>query len=515
MNRRLGTGGFLLTALLVAAALLLATAWFNYRADRWGIFAADYQTFNGMARPNRHWLKTRFLATTDSDYDCLIMGSSRVGSLDPRRAPGHCYNFWHSGGLPANHLQALRTLIDSGVTLKRVYLGLDDISWFWNPEDNRSHYLRRGYPVDWQDRFAGMVFYLFTPMTLDDLGNALGSVPKQVQPEVILDTAKDWERIDAESREMFAAPVAQDKRFRGINATLSARMSGSGYRGEAAAAEVAAFLELARAHGIEVTLFFNPLHYKTYLTRDYPYVLDFKRRIAALQGFHDFTGLNRYSSDNRYWKEASHYTSLVGETMLDVMVDGAAPAEGFGEFVTSATLARREGQQLQRDLAYLPELLRKEGLLQVPLRFYAALQQRGALLRAPVRQPSDVGNTALVAGGAIQVERGDAARLRRPGIWTGLPEGSLFILRYSLESAERSRLLFNLRWGPDGYGGGNWRDLRVIILPGLNEGFVAGYASLANPPLRVHLANGDVHQQWQPLELDLIDSAAVQTSRTP
>lgn len=499
---------FIWICLLAGLLVVTATALYNYKANRWGIYADDYQTFHGRIRPNRHWLKTDYLISETHEYDCVLFGSSRVGSIDQRRLTGRCYNFTHSGGLPSNHLIALKTFLRKGLKLKRVYLGLDDISYQWNPDDNQSQHLRRGYPTDLFDWLDAQLFYLLQPIELKNLGLVTGRIPRQPLPHHVVDPLLDWQRIDQESQAFFRQPKQRDATLKMLRGTVS----GGAYYGERAAVALSEFVELARKEGIEVVLFFNPLHYKTYLTRVYENYLDFKRRVAEVSGYYDFTGLNQYTTDNRYWKETSHYTSIVGNRIADILT-GEPPARGgFGRYVTAEDLDSLERQQLQTDRGYLETLIRREVLLGIPQRFVSHWFSEGRLVPQSVLQPRGEENTALIAGGQISLSRGSAPAEYRPGVWTRLARGDLFVVRYDVQSNQRSRVDFKVRQSESQVGGA-WRSYRVYIAPGTSSGYVAGYVTRKRTPIRLQLERGTVRQSWQPLALYTLGSESEKPQR--
>lgn len=511
MSDRTSTKKYLGICLLVAVLVVLGTAVFNYKANRWGIYADDYQTFHGRIRPNRHWMKTDYLISEKHDYDCILFGSSRVGSIDARKLSGNCYNFTHSGGLPSNHLTAFKTFLKNGLPLTRVYLGLDDISYQWNPADGESQHLRRGYPSSIADWLDAQFFYLLQPIESRNLGLVLGGVPRFKLPHHVVDPVLDWRRIDEESRVFYTQPEQQDATFKMLRSTLG----GGVYYGESAAVAVEEFIALAKTKGIEVVVFFNPLHYKTYLTRDYRSYLDFKRRISRITDFYDFTGLNHYTTDNRYWKETSHYTSIVGNRLAQVLVTSQSRAAGFGRLVTAENLAALERKQLQTDVGYLDGLIEKEVLLGMPERFVEVWRERGRLSAEKLRQPRGELNDMLLNGGKIELSRGNPRSDYRPGVWTRLRKGNLFLLEYSMSSAQRDRIDVNVRQD-NTLVGGDWRSYRVYGEVGQNAGYVAGYATRDNPPIRIHLGEGTIQQVWQPLSLYRISPVRnIERNRNP
>ncbi|MFT6285980.1 MAG: hypothetical protein ACJAYC_002446 [Halieaceae bacterium] len=490
---------FLLIGLIAAGAFFGITAAYNYQVDRWGIFTSDFETFQGRVRPNRHWLKTEYLVTEKPNIDCILFGSSRVAAIDTRKLTGSCYNFTHSGGLPDNHLAALKLFLDKGLKLRRVYLGLDDISYQWDPYESKSHHLRRAYPRGLFEWLDAQLFYLLKPIELKFLSLAAGNSRRFPQADHIIDPVLGWQDIEQESRLFMIDPEGQDEIFRTLRGTMEADF----YYGAAATRAVRRFLALARSRNIEVVLFFNPLHYKSYLVRDYRRLLDFKTRISKLNPFYDFTGFNAFSVDNRYWKETSHYTTLVGDRMAEVMT-GEAPIEsGFGRSVNSTNLLRLEQQQLVSDNDYLFPLMKREGLIRIPKRFALLLRDTDALSSARIIQPPDRDSDALVNGGDMALRRGDPEADFRPGVWTRLPQDKYFLLGFTVDNATGDTMSFGTRQD-ESIDGKSWRLHHFTGKKGINRGYLGGYTTRKNPPMRLYLRNRDLNLSWQPWQLSTI-----------
>ena len=510
MQQKISIRAFLLIGLIAAAAIFGATAAYNYQADPWGIFTSDFETFHGRARPNRHWLKTQYLVTEKPDIDCILFGSSRVAAIDTRKLAGNCYNFTHSGGLPTNHLAALKLLLHKGLKLQRVYLGLDDISYQWDPHEGESHHLRRAYPRTLAEWLDSQLFYLLEPMELKSLSMAMGNARRFPQADHIIDPVLDWKRIDQESMLFMADPEGQEEIFRTLRGTAEADV----YYGAAAASAVRRFLELARSHNIEVVLFFNPLHYKSYLGRTHGRLVDFKKRIAKLNPFYDFSGFNKYSVDNRYWKETSHYTSLVGDRMARVMKGEVEVESGFGRYVNLGNLARLERQQVAIDNDYLFPLMKREGLIRIPERFTKYWDRKGMLTPKRTIQPPDRASDALVNGGEMILRRGDLEPDFRPGIWTRLRAGNYFLLGFNVDNAPGGFLTFGVRRG-ESIEGNSWRIYNYMTRSGVNRGYLGGYTTRRNPPMRLYLRNRDFDLNWQPWKLSTIQPQAAQAAKGP
>ena len=496
MAEKTSTAKFLLIGLLVALVVLLITAAFNFKANRWGIYADDYQTFHGRARPNQLWLKTAYLTKEKPDIDCLLFGSSRVAAIDTRKLEGKCFNFTHPGGLLKNHLESLRYLLDAGLDLNRVYIGLDDITYHWSPEENELHLQRRSYPRNVAEWVEAQVMYLLQPIELKSLSAVFGSNTRVVQPRHITHPEDDWERIRDESEILLRQPDLQNETFRSLRGTIELE----DYRGAQAARHLEKILDLARRNQIEVVVFFNPLHYKTYFERNYKRYLDFKQRVAALVDFYDFTGLNAFTSANIYWKETSHYSTYVGDSIAARLVGGPEAESGYGRLVDARNLDHLERRQRKFDMEWLPAVIKNEGVMHLPARYVANWRHNEQLVPVALKMPPGESDDFLIKGGEYVIRREDEEKRYKPGVWTRLKRDSLFLIEYQVRAQESGRLYFNVRQDTDTYGA-EWLGKLVKLKPGDNRGYIAGYVSRGRPPIRVLYDRKASHHYWQPVSL--------------
>jgi hypothetical protein len=125
---------------------------------------------------------------------------------------------------------------------------------------------------------------------------------------------------------------------------------------EAAFDEFSRIVELSREHNIDLHVFVNPEHATLLealaLRGHLCALLDWKRRVAALTPFWDFSGYNAItteplSPDMRFYWDASHFHKGVGDLVLDRLfaTDVATVPPDFGFYVTPTTLPTWVTQQ--------------------------------------------------------------------------------------------------------------------------------------------------------------------------
>jgi len=488
---------YLFTGFSVLITVSLIFALYHFKADRWGVFAADFQSFHQRIIINKLYLKTRYLLSTEHDYNCFVFGSSRVAAIDVKQLGGRCYNFTHSGGLVVDHLEAVKTLLEAGTEIEKVYVALDDLSYNEDPEVARLQHMRRGYPETLLERLDFFGLFLLKPIDVTDLSLVTGQNPKVLTPRFIVNPDLDTERIRGRYQKFFDDPLRTDKRFR----RLAGMGEGAEYYGDSTMTALRELMSLAQKYDFSVTAFFLPLHYKTYLSRDYESLLRFKNEAATIVPFRDFSGLNSYTSDNRYWRETSHFSAVVGDRIVEGVNSGEMVEPGMGRLVTSESIGQLEQRQLKLDMVFLPLLMRREGLMPLPSRYLERWHELSIIAPATVKQRANSagsGELDIARGGSIRIQRGDNAALRQANAVLNVRKGEYFTLEYAFSSQHSGQFRLQLAQDGDVYEG-KFREFKLRAKPGQNQGLFAGYASVDRPIIRVMLGGGDIDIDWRPL----------------
>ena len=97
--------------------------------DPFNIFHAENIRANGI-EPNQHYIKVAYVLKNPNRFDSFIFGSSRVGAIHTERIHDErCYNMTYSVGLPAAHLENIVAFLESNVRPKKIYIGVDSLSY--------------------------------------------------------------------------------------------------------------------------------------------------------------------------------------------------------------------------------------------------------------------------------------------------------------------------------------------------------------------------------------------------
>ena len=349
---------------MAVLSVLLLLAAFNYSNDRWGVYSKDRLHFINDIQTNRFALKTWHVLDNPLLYDCLILGSSRVEMIDTRRFPGSCYNFTHSGGTPRDHLTALRQFTRAGLKFEKVYLGLDEFSYIQDPDVGRIQKMRRPPPgnlLEWASFHAA--YLLHFPQYRDwEIFN--GHAPSVANEWYVQSPQSSQPRLRQQARRAFSKAKLHERSFETVQATYW----GEGDYVVEAVADVSEIVALSKQYGFELTLFFNPLHYTTYLQQDLQRLERFLKGVVRIAPVLDFSGLHKFSLDNRYWMESSHFNTRLADKMIPYLQGTTALALPMGQLLVQDQLEYQLELKYERDIAALLAADRLRGSHLIPLK---------------------------------------------------------------------------------------------------------------------------------------------------
>lgn len=294
-----------------------------YAIDPFNVFHWDHIRNNGI-EPNKNYIKTKYIVRNPDLFESFIFGSSRVSAIHPERITGErVYNMTCSRGVPAEHLETLRSMIKAKVNVKTVYIGLDSLSY---TEDARSHYgttLRTSYQ-DLQDPDTFFTVYMHPKENLYSLMAVRDKRGKVVWRGYDTFYSAGWD-LDYEQPSFYDWTAAEV-------------VIGEDDRMEETLEEIREIKELCDSRGIKLVIWTNPMYKLTYdvsLERDY---LLFLRRLADVTAYYNFSGLNDITVDADCYFDTSHYRAEIGDMILDTVCCGARYdglyEQGFGWYVT-------------------------------------------------------------------------------------------------------------------------------------------------------------------------------------
>lgn len=296
-----------ITFLIIASAVTI-----NYIVDPYGIFKKDFH--NQKIEPNQHFVKMKLLLNNPTKYESFIFGSSRVGNIDINKIPNQerFYNMTYSEGLPKEFLDDIKLMINSGIKIKTILIGLDEFSFRVDPKKHLQQPMKMPYPENPENVTKFYMSYLMkmpNPMIIkSSLFNKKSSYydilnsGRQLQPQI--DTKIENNPEVHINDPKFNKPMG----YRGnrIKETLE---------------ELQELKHIASQNNICLIFFINPIHKTTYLDTNMTEFQEFKQGLANISSYYDFSGVNSITSNNYYYYETSHYRPLVGDMIIAKLFD--------------------------------------------------------------------------------------------------------------------------------------------------------------------------------------------------
>ncbi len=278
------------------------------------------------AAPARQFLKMKYLVANPKQYNAFIFGSSRVGFMPTDYLNNNSDLSWshmtYYSGILEEHLDNLHTLIESGVTIKKIIIGIDNIPLYITMEDHDNDLMRTSYSKYVRQGWRFYLPYLYQ-FNINIFRQVLEG-KKQTEHfykngGLIEDDLTEDENEDHKSyrEDPFKVPF------------------------ETVINQIQETKDFCKHNGIEVLFVTNPLWKRTYLDACSFGYLDFLRQVADVTPFINFSCLNETTCNGRNYFDGSHYKPNIGLLMLRIILDEdfeereSLASSQFGIWVTS------------------------------------------------------------------------------------------------------------------------------------------------------------------------------------
>ena len=306
--------------ILIFIGLFIATAFYF---DTFNVFHWKNLRFTA-AEPNKNYVKTQNIIHNPQKFNAFVFGSSRVGNIPPDNLPAAAdgtqlrwYNMTYSEGIPAEHLLSMQTFWEHGVDIKMILLGFDNIPMYASVKQHKNQLLRIPSQVYEENETQFLRPYLQKFPALSIIKESLG----YKSSEHAEDTALFYNYGVAKGNLDFSLGENPDiSRFVSNHPKL-------GYTQKNAQNDIAAIAAFCKEHGIKLVLFTNPIYETTYRDAVEDGYLDFLRKVSEQCEFYNFSSLNNFTQDPRYYFESSHYRPALG-LLVEKMLFGTDEERG-------------------------------------------------------------------------------------------------------------------------------------------------------------------------------------------
>ena len=286
---------------------------FNYTVDRWRVLHNDYKHYYAGQSPNKTFLKTKYLIEHPDKAKTLLMGSSNGGYINANLIKENTYNMKYNFGLLAIHLQNVKTMIQNGVKIKTLWVGINDYIIWKDPKDYEKSFERSTYRANFLSDLKTYMFYLFRKPEIMDWYLYRGKYTL-LDSDIISDPKPHLEakiREEEHRRNL----IGWEKHMAEISPTLL-HYNDTTYRVNEAIAEISELKTLCKANDINLTLFMYPVFNKVYLAYNQSKVDEFKRKLANVSNYYDFYRLNDNAYDAIKWQDSMHFAYSMGNFII-------------------------------------------------------------------------------------------------------------------------------------------------------------------------------------------------------
>jgi len=293
---------YIFTTLIISLLIFSILPISNYIADPSRILHHDYKTRYLKFHPHKLFLKVAYLIDNKEKYDTLVYGSSRGGFVDVSRISKDAYSMSHGFGTVTSYLHSLKSLLNNGVKVKNLWIGINDFVIWKDHTDSLGRLIYHNNFIQDFELYSHWLFR-FIPESIEILKESIPLIKtlEVINPQARIQRARKQERaIKGSKRNIAAATLG----YTGI------------YRIDQAVKEIKEIRDLCDSHDINLTVFMYPTFYKTYLAYEQSKIEEFKIKLASVVNFYDFYDLGELSTNQDNWFEGSHFVPSVADYMI-------------------------------------------------------------------------------------------------------------------------------------------------------------------------------------------------------
>lgn len=297
-------------SVIVGAIGIIAAA--NYRLDYYGVFHPEKEIFT--TGINDRFVKMKYLLLNDNfkKYDSYLWGSSRVMKMDTQITGEKTYNFGEPAGMFQDYLVQLNLLLKHNAHINTIYLGIDEFTYLRDYSYVGAQAFGYLYQENLQKDTEAFSYYLFRPSIISHAlrekeGEAgitlLHTTGTRFVPEYIeANIEKDPQEYVQLKK--FSEPITIDENDENYQYNLNTLKN---------------IIDICKKHQISLRIFFNPIEDKRYLANNIMWINRFKKDLAHLTPFWDFSGINYVTVNNYFWYDRMHPRAFICDKILDTV----------------------------------------------------------------------------------------------------------------------------------------------------------------------------------------------------
>ncbi|WP_026524357.1 hypothetical protein [Butyrivibrio sp. MB2005] len=288
------------------------------------------------AAKNDNYIKTRYVIENPTRFNAFILGSSRVGNLPPDGLLQELddvslswYNMTYPMGCPRDNLETVKTFLASGVDVKMVIVGIDEISMYNTYSSNSGEMIEKQYQEYAKNPARFFYDYLLVRPQMSVFKDVL------TQDDEDRDNVRLFYEYGVEKRNLSIEEPTEERK-------MESSLGCGAFNGDEEFEGICALRDLAslcEQNGIELRVFTSPILQTTYTEAVSKGYFDFLRAVSREIEYYNFSGLNKYTTDMKYYFDASHYKPYIGMIIEDsIFSDEKKEYHEFGGYITNENI---------------------------------------------------------------------------------------------------------------------------------------------------------------------------------
>lgn len=309
--------------ILIFILLTFSIALTNAFLDRYGIFKTDYKKQKYL--PNERYVKINYLLKNPNKYDSFIMGSSRAGSLQSKTIKnGKFYILDFPVASPYELLRYLNIFIKNKIKIKTIILCLENDSFKaddypYAPIISSKDPLFFYYP----ENFKQKINFYYRYLALNPLLPSTETL--KFNPVTAFDSGSDSQLIDLKTCKSSNKKITQVYKN-----TSPYNMVNIGILKE--------YTAICKKNNINLIVLIIPELSESYYANDIAKYNYYKKKLAEITPYYDFSGVNSYTTNDVYFHDYRHFNACSGAKILERIYSqdkfSKPEIEGFGDYVT-------------------------------------------------------------------------------------------------------------------------------------------------------------------------------------
>jgi len=302
---------FVKILVFIFAVLVIIPIW-NYFSDDYGVFGRKYNSLYSydIFQNDQHFKLNTLTDKRLPKFDSIIFGASQAEAISTLKLGRNWYNVSAMTLTPYEFLDTMNFLKSKNIHIKNVLFLIQPDVVFTDKKtalnDKNKYFMLTGYPFKNSEKFKYYLNYLFLS-------------PSKQNKEIY---TMDY---------FYKIKVLYDGSIVGKDDVLTEKYDHSGtsemekpydlyfqkHVPDEIITEMKAIVEYCKNEGIDLRVFLSPDYVKASESYDLAEYEKFKKQLAEIVPYYDFSGKNEITLDEQNYMNFDHFSARTGDLIID------------------------------------------------------------------------------------------------------------------------------------------------------------------------------------------------------